>query len=142
MACVLANHAAAECAWLGDMLKQDEPRVRAYVEHLQPGKSVAGLMLCDGSTLFKDWVFVGRGDGFDPSQSVFLFTEGGERRAVAWVLAGGKELAIPQCSMGPKCADLPEGSEIISGDIYTWRAVRPGQEIVIIRYPLDSWSAT
>jgi hypothetical protein len=96
------------------MLKEDEPRVKAYIASLSPGMTLPGIDLCDGHALFKDWVFLGRVGGLDPSQFVFVFRENGERRAVAWVGIGGTALAVPQCPASANCDVMPEGAAVIS----------------------------
>jgi hypothetical protein len=137
---VTAN-ASAACQWLGELLERDVPRVKAYVAALDGPSRLTGISLCDGSKLFENWHFRGRVVGMDPTQFVYLFEENGQRRAVAWVSSGGKALPVPTCPLGPRCDDMPEGASAISGDVYTWDSVRPGEDVVIIQYPPEIWSA-
>jgi len=126
---------AVPCANVGELLQTEEPRVKELVSHLRPSEQLHGITLCNGSTLFKGWVFLGRVAGLDPSQFVFLFQEGKAKRAVAWVSAGGNSLPVPACPYGSKCGSMMESGQVLSGDVYTWRDIRPGQELVIVWYP-------
>ena len=133
---------AVPCANVGELLQTEEPRVKELISHLRQSEQLHGITLCDGSTLFKGWVFLGRVAGLDPSQSVFLFQEGKDKRAVAWVSAGGKSLPVPACPYGSKCRSMMEPGLVLSGDVYTWRDIRPGQEVVIVWYPSKKWQAS
>lgn len=139
---VTAGRAWGWCESLADQLREDEPRVKAYVLALSPGSPpLAGITLCDGSVLFRNWVLIGRVSGLDPTQFVFLFKDGSKLRAVAWVGPGGQPLPIPECRTVSTCGPEPSGPSVISGDVYTWKAVRPGEEVVIVWYPPDSWAS-
>lgn len=137
-----ANGSLAEpCSTLGEQLQADEPRVKRFIGSLRASEKTSGIRLCDNTELFKDWVFLGRAANFDDSQFVYLFSEGGRRRAVVWIEPRGTPIPTPGCPNNPKCVNEDEAALIISGDVYTWMEIRPGEAIVILLHPPKEWNA-
>lgn len=130
---------ASGCANLGEQLEIDEPRVKEYVQKLIPSQEVEGISLCDGSVLFQGWIFVRKVSGLETSQEVYLFKDGKATRAVAWVTTNGKSFDVPGCPYGDECKSMLEPGLVISGDVYTWKQIRAGEEVVIIWYPPENW---
>ena len=128
-----------ECTTLGEQLRMDESRVKEYITKVGPLEQLSGLRLCDGSVLFEGWTLLRKAEGLEDSQSVYLFSDGEAERAVAWIEPGGKPLPVPSCPHGPSCNQMIESGTVISGDIYTWKTIRPGEEVVILWDPSSSW---
>jgi hypothetical protein len=127
---------------LGAFLEHEEPRVITYIEKLASSQHtgpIDGIVLCDGSVLFRGWVYLGHAKAARAGQHVHLFAVGKARRAVAWVEKQAKPLPIPTCPRHLVCDTQPEGASAISGDIYTWAQLQPGDGPVIIYFPLRSW---
>ena len=130
---------AGACTTLGEQLAHDEPVVKAKLLALHPGERLTGIRLCDNSAILGGWRFIRHAKVQGASQHVLLFRDGRATRAVAWVEAHGKEISVPTCSHGPRCNNLPEAATVVSGDVYTFNAVKPKGELVILRYPPASW---
>ena len=113
--------------------------VKARLSAIKPDARMGGIRLCDGSVILEGWRFLRRAKVQGASQHILLFRVGGATQAIAWVEPRGKEIPIPACPHGPRCAALPEAATVVSGDIYTFDAVRPRGEVVILRYPPASW---
>lgn len=128
---------------LGSFLEHEEPRVVAYIESLGSSQSTAqleGITLCDGTTLFQGWAYLGpTKEKANVGQHIHLFAIGKALRAVAWVEKDAKPFTIPSCPEHLTCKKQPEGARGISGDVYTWKQIQPGDGPVIIVYPLRSW---
>jgi len=130
---------ANACATLGQQLAHDEPVVKAKLSALTPGQRLTSIRLCDNSSILGGWQFIRHAKVQGAYQHVLLFWDGRAIRAIAWVESRGKKVPVPPCPYGPRCADFPEAATIVSGDVYTFNAIRPKGELVILRYPPNSW---
>ena len=130
---------ASACSTLGEQLAHDEPIVKAKLLALKPGERLTGIRLCDNSAVFGGWRFIRQANLQGLFQHVLLFQDGRSIQAVAWVEPRGKEITVPVCPHGPRCANLPEAATVLSGDVYTFKVVKPKGALVILRYPPASW---
>lgn len=130
---------ASACSTLAEQLAHDEPIVKTKLLALRPGERLPGIHLCDNSVFLAGWRFTRLAKIQNPFQHVLLFQDGRSTRAVAWVEARGKEITVPACPHGPRCDNLPEAATVISGDVYTFNAIKPKGELVILRYPPVGW---
>jgi hypothetical protein len=130
---------ASACATLGEQLTHDEPVVKAKLSALKPGERLAGIRLCDNSSILGGWQFIRHAKIQGAFQHVLLFRDGRATRAVAWVERHGKKILVPTCPYGLRCAALPEAATVVSGDVYTFNAIKPKGDLVIVRYPPATW---
>lgn len=127
--------------WLGDWLQINNPRVIKYLTNLKPsdiGKEVAGIELSDGSVVLADYKYLGAATGLGKGVHVQLFSYKGKQYAYIWIDPTGEKLPLPDCSvLDPEITG--NGSYVLSGDIYTWKYVRPGDGVVFNVCPRKSW---
>ena len=134
------NAHGIECKNIGEQLSIDEPKVKSFIQQLEPSEISKGIQLCDNTVMFQNWKFLHRVSTSDSLQHIYLFEYNGSKKAVAWVNKNGHAFEVPACAHGEKCKQIPLGGAlVISGDVYTWKKVRPGKEVVIIWYPPKSW---
>jgi len=123
---------------LGEQLALDNPRVIKYLHALKNsdiGKKLKGIKLSDGSIALKDHVFLETIKSTKYNFTVYVFQNKTKKVAYAWVKSNGRPLPIPAC---PSNND-EEGQYVLSGDIYTWRDVQPGDGIVIMECVTEKW---
>lgn len=124
---------------LGEQLDRDNPKLIAYLVTLgardinTPG---AGVRLYDGVEL-KDAIFLGSKHLPAKKQHIYLFKTTDGYRAYAWVDTGGTALSIPPDRSGSPGED----AYVLSGDIYTYPEVHPGDGVVILSGATPKWLA-
>ena len=127
--------------WLGDWLQTNNPRVIKYLTNLGPddiGKEVSGIELSDGSVVLDGYKYLGAAVGLGKGVHVYIFSHKQKQYAYIWIDPAGERLLLPDCSKSdPEITG--NGSYVLSGDIYTWKYVRPGDDLVVNECPRKSW---
>lgn len=100
------------------------------LEGKEPGYKIEGFRLCDGSVLFEGWIYLGKTKNLKRGQHVYIFRDRKVYRAVAWVENKGIPLPIPSCPKHIDCS--AEGQYAMSYDIYTFKAIQPGDGPIIL----------
>lgn len=116
---------------LQEQLDRDNPKVIAYLSGLTAdgiGKAGKGIRLSDGSTALKDEVFLGSRHIAGKKQHIYVFRSTEGEHAYVWIEKGGVSLVIPPVPRGSS----GEHAYGLSGDIYTFTEVHPGDGVVII----------
>ena len=116
---------------ISTFLNCNNPIVMNYLSSLTDkdiGHKVAGIKLTDSKVLIKDYKFLGKSTKVHQSINLYLFEFNGRQQAVVWINSGGMELAIPKCPAKTSFAD----AFVLSGDVYTWKAVQPEHGVVQI----------
>ncbi len=136
------NVLAEECPTsdLGVFLDHENPRTIAFIESLEGkerGYKIKGFRLCDGSILFEGWSYIGKANNLKRGQHVYIFKYAKAYRAVAWVEEKGIPLSIPSCPKHIDCSS--EGQYALSFDIYTFKAIQPGDGPIILYFPWKRW---
>lgn len=111
-------------AWLAC----NNPRVMRYLSELsskQVGAVLSGVELSDGTMALKNHRFLGRVEGLAKGVHVFIFEHESSLLAYVWVDEGAPSLSLPECE-----GAFPASAYVLSGDAYTWKAVRPGHGVV------------
>ena len=146
--------AANPCdADLGTWLQCNNPRAIRYLSRLTPddvGTMLPGVKLSDGSFRAKGYRLLGLPTGLGRGVHVVLvrrakaskapevagdeFAPGGEG-AFVWVERGGVPLPLPKCG-GPAY----ESAYVLSGDVYTWKAVQPDHGVVEVGCVDPAWT--
>lgn len=138
----LKNPAADEM-WLGDWLQINNPRVKKYLTNLgldDIGKEGVGVELSDGTIVLSHYRFLGSPAGIGRGVHMYLFSYQQRNYAYTWVDPTGEKLMLPDCSISdPKI--IGKGTYVLSGDVYTWKYVRPGDGVVYNVCPKPSWLA-
>lgn len=146
---ILATHACVlYCALLGaadncqDSLSHylacNNPRAIAYLGKLdasQKGQTLPGFTLSDQTVLLRDHLYLGRIEGLPAGVHVHLFRDGSRTLAYAWVDNGAPALELPDCPAD----ESPGSAHVLSGDVYTWAALQPGDGVVQIDCIADAW---
>jgi hypothetical protein len=123
---------------LGDQLALDNPRVIKYLNGLNKsdiGKKLKGVKLSDRSIILKNHILLETINSKKNKFTVYIFRNKAKMVAYAWVKPDGKSLPVPSC---PSNSD-EEGQYVLSGDIYTWKDVQPGDGIVIMECVTRKW---
>lgn len=123
---------------LGEQLELDNPRVIKYLRALKTsdaGKKLKGIKLSDGSIALKGHVFLETIKSAKNHFAVYVFRNKTKKVAYAWVEPDGRPLPIPACPSNSN----EEGQYVLSGDIYTWTDVHPGDGVVIMECVTDKW---
>lgn len=85
--------------------------------------------------VLEDDVYLGRVPGLPDGVHVHLVERDDEVLAYLWVEPGAPSLALPECE-----ADRPGfRATRLWGAIYTWRAARPGDGVLISHCPQPAW---
>lgn len=141
---LLAKFAFAKCLGegLGDMLTFEGPRIIEQLKNIEStgkGYQLKGIQLCDGSTILRNWIFKQSLHFTSCRQHIYIFQEKKAIRAVVWIEPDGQPVAIPPCTNGKRCDEMDEPAHGISGDVYTWKEVQPGDGVVLLLYPTEKW---
>lgn len=127
--------------WLGDWLQTNNPRVIKYLSNLGPaniGKEVSSIELSDGTVVLDGYKYLGAAVGLGKGVHVYIFSHKQKQYAYIWIDPTGEKLLLPDCSESdPEITG--NGSYVLSGDIYTWKYVRPGDDLVVNECPRKSW---
>lgn len=132
---------------LGEWLSTYNPKVVSYLEDLsddQIGKSLKGVAIDDlKDTVIDDdklelhgAVYLGKTSGTPEGAYIYLFNVGGAKVAYAWVDENGRSLTLPRCEDKHPF----ENVTVLSGDVYTWKELQPGDGPVIVYCPSEQWS--
>jgi hypothetical protein len=121
-------------AWLAC----NNPRVIGYLlklsaEHV--GTVLPGVELSDGTKALKSHRFLGKAKGLPKGVQVYLFAHEGSPLAYAWVDEGGVPLTLPECE-----GVFPGSAYVLSGDVYTWKALQPGHGVVEVSCVDPEWT--
>ena len=122
---------------LGKWLECNNPRVIAYLSSLagdQIGTVLDGVVLTDGSNPFKGLTLLGH-PNVEHGTHIYVVGAARERSAYVWVEPGGAELWIPRCPQETVLGN----AFVLSGDVYTWNAVRPGDGVVRLECAARAW---
>ena len=138
---------------LGAWLQCNNPKAIRYLSRLTAddvGTALAGVKLSDGSFRAKGYRLLGLPTGLGRGVHVILvrrakpskspevagdeFAPGGEG-AFVWVEPGGVPLPLPTCG-GPAY----ESAYVLSGDVYTWKAVQPDHGVVEVGCVDPAWT--
>jgi hypothetical protein len=139
----LASASATEVEQtLESWLDANNARVIAFLRAIPDGavgSTVRGVELTDGTRVLVGSKYLGQVRDAGPGAHVYLFSDGGTRVAYIWVDPSGAPLALPDCETGPS-DDEPQ--RVLSGDVYTFRELQPGDGIVVFRCANDRpWNA-
>ena len=119
-------------------LNCNNPRVVEYLVKLTPkdiGKVLAGVSLSDGTIELKGYTFLGEAKAIANGVHLYVFEFNKQRCAYIWVDENGTDLPLPSC---PESISF-ESAYVLSGDVYTWKAVQPGHGIVHAMCVDDLW---
>ncbi len=132
-------------AWLAC----NNPRAIRYFSALSDadvGKRLKGVKLTDGRVAAKGYhlialpkagkgvhIVVVRRPKTSAADASDGFLRGGEG-AFVWVDPGGPEVLLPDCPRSPF-----ENQYVLSGDVYTWKAVQPGHGVVEVGCVRPAW---
>lgn len=111
-------------------LDQRAPR-RGFLKRLKNrsiGSPVPGVRLSDGTRVLDGHTFLGQVRDAGTGPHIYIFSRGQQRVAYIWVDQSGQPLHLPDCQLGPTD---DESASILSGDVYTFREVRPGGALVV-----------
>ena len=129
-----------EDMWLGDWLKINNPIAIDYLSSLKSsdiGKVLEGVRLCNGDNPFHNLKYLGQAKNMGKGIHLYLFSGMARQYAYIWIDKEGEPLQLPDCAKGP---DAPEETAyVLSGDVYTWWAVQPGDGVVISQCPIEEW---
>jgi hypothetical protein len=123
---------------LEEQLATDNPRVIKYLQSLKAsdtGKKLKGIKLSDNSVALKDHIFLEKIELNKRRTSIYILRSMGQVISYAWVESDGQPLPIPPC---PPNAD-EEGQNVLSGDVYTWKDVQPGDGVVVMKCVTNKW---
>ena len=123
---------------LDEQLAVDNQRVMKYLGRLTAsdvGKRLKGVRLSDYGVVLKNHVFLERIRSADHKSTVYVFREKSKLVAYAWVEPQGRSIPIPSCPPHSK----EEGQYVLSGDVYTWKEVEPGDGVVVLECVTDKW---
>jgi len=99
------------------------------------GKVLKGLQLTDGTSVLKNYTFIGKADGIVKGAHLYVFEFKRQRSAYIWIDKTGSELLLPRCLESVS----HESAYVLSGDVYTWKALQPGHGVVHAMCLEDSW---
>ncbi|MGH0035795.1 MAG: hypothetical protein ACQGVK_12285 [Myxococcota bacterium] len=124
----LASYDAPVIDYLESLGPEDVGR-RLEGVRVDPGDPESGELLLEGA------LYLGRTGGLPEHVHVHLVEEGEERLAYLWVDTGGEPFALPECN--PRRVGFR--ARRIWGPIYTWKAARPGDGVLVSSCPEPSW---
>ncbi len=123
---------------LGAWLSCNNPRVIRYLSKLSAkhvGTVLAGVELTDGTKVLEGCRFIGRVKGISRGVNVFAFESDRGRIAYAWVEKGATPLPLPKCK-----GAIPGSAYVLSGDVYTSKALQPGNGVVQVACLDPDWT--
>ncbi len=116
---------------LGEQMERDNPAMIAYLQKLTDadvGKKLKGTKLSDGAVELKGSTYLGSLINTAKKQHIYTFRTDGFELSYVWIDKGGKSLTIPHDLNDPS----GEHAGILSGDIYTYPIVEPGDGVVVL----------
>lgn len=123
-------------AWL----KCNNPRIIKYLLNLTKkdiNKKIKGVMLTDGTEEMKDYIFIGEAK-IQEGIHLYIFRKKMQLLAYAWIDKDGIVLPIPECRNRPE-EDIFESAYVLSGDVYTWKAMQSDDGVVKIMCVENDW---
>jgi hypothetical protein len=115
------------------------PLVRAYLTTLSPlvvGQPLDGIRLSDGRRWFEGYVYLGRPKGTPDDLFVVLMRDQAQILAFMWVEPGGEPFPLANCGGSHKPGIR---ARRLSGQVHTWKTVRPEHGIVYTTCPPEAW---
>jgi hypothetical protein len=101
------------------------------------GQTLTGIALSDGQRWLEGFTFVGRVRVDHPGLWVVVIeSPEGDRKTFMWIEEAGEPLPLEICEPTQQGVR----ARVLSGEIYTWRALRPGDGIVSTDCPPVSWA--
>ena len=99
------------------------------------GRKLNGVELSDQKVILNGYRFIGKSTRVNQSIHLYLFELDNRHEAFVWIEPKGKTLAIPKCpdDVSFECA------YVLSGDVYTWKAVQPDHGVVQIMCADREW---
>jgi len=123
-------------------LSKNEPRVIAYLKTLDAakiGSKLPGAALTDGNMELEGYTYAGHKQA-PKGAHIYLFRYDGADVAYVWVDAGGDALSLPPCNADDPRTELPGwGGTLLSGDVFSGSAARPGGRLLITHCVPASW---
>jgi hypothetical protein len=100
------------------------------------GQPMAGIVLADGQRWLEGFVYRGVVPVEHPGMHVVSVVPPLERpETLVWIDEGGEPWLLPECG-----GDLVGiRARTIAGEVYTWKALRPGSGIVRTACPPEDW---
>lgn len=123
---------------LGTFLACNDRLVKGYLEslpHETIGQKVQGVTLTDGHSFLRDSTYLGRANLAHRGANIYLFASGSNEMAVVWVEKDGEPLTLPSC---PESVSH-ESAYVLSGDVFTWRAVGAASNVVHVMCTDAGW---
>jgi hypothetical protein len=99
------------------------------------GRKLNGIELSDQNIILNGYKFLGKSTRVDQSIHLYLFEFDNRHEAFVWIEPKGKKLVIPKC---PEDV-TSENAYVLSGDVYTWKAVQPDHGVVQIMCTDRQW---
>ncbi len=100
------------------------------------GQPLAGIPLSDGRRWLEGFVYYGAVDVEHPGMHVVgLASPAGEPLVLAWIDEEGEPWPLPDCAAEQKGVR----ARTLAGQVYTWRALRPGDGLVWPTCPPEAW---
>ena len=96
---------------------------------------MTGVRLTDGTVVLKDYKYIGKAEGLAKGIHLYVVEFEKHRSAFIWIDKDGTELLLPNC---PEKVSF-ESAYVISGDVYTWKAVQPDHGVVQAMCIDNSW---
>ena len=119
-------------------LKCNDPIVMKYLSTLTDsdiGKVLNGVQLTDGRIKIRGYKFIGRAKGVAKGIHLYVFERKNLHYAYMWSDKNADELLLPKC---PQSISF-ESAYVLSGDVYTYKYLQPGEGIVFTMCVNDSW---
>jgi hypothetical protein len=104
----------------------------------QLGKELGGIQLSDGKRWLQGFVYLGRVSVDHPGMTVVSVQLPPEKPVTfVWIEPDGEAWPLPACEPVEKGVR----ARTLSGQVYTWKALRPGAGIVSLECPPPFWPA-
>jgi hypothetical protein len=123
---------------INTFLDCNNARVIKYLTKLTKkdvGNVLKGVPLSDGTVELRGYAFLGEAKGLDKGVHLYVVEFKKQRSAYIWVDENGNELLLPSCLDSVSF----ESAYVLSGDVYTWKAVQPGHGVVHAMCLKDLW---
>lgn len=102
------------------------------------GKELGGILLSDGKRWLQGFVYLGRVSVDHPGMTVVSVQLPPEKPVTfVWIEPDGEAWPLPACEPIEKGVR----ARTLSGQVYTWKALRPGAGIVSLECPPPFWPA-
>jgi len=106
------------------------------------GQPLAGIPLSEGGRWLEGFVYEGVVRVNHPGmQVVELTAPDGTSTTLVWIDEGGEPWLLPGCGTGDGGSKVGVRARTISGEVYTWKSLRPGAGLVAVQCPPAVWAA-